>query len=95
MKTNFRFFALIVLSILVGNVHAQTATDYSTMYSRIYTTSFGSGLSSYNLSNQNADGTFVNVSTYPATQPTPNTGAPREHLDEMLKIARAYQTSGS
>ncbi|MEI6555138.1 MAG: polysaccharide lyase family 8 super-sandwich domain-containing protein [Paludibacter sp.] len=95
MKTNIRFFALIVLSFLFGHLHAQTATDYNTMYSRIYSTSFGSGLNSYNLSNQNADGTFVNVTTYPATQPTPNTGAPREHLDEMLKIARAYQTSGS
>ena len=95
MKRFFQFISISILTSLFVSLHAQTATDYSTLYSRIYSTSFGSGLSSYNLSNQNADGTFVNVTTYTATQPTPNTGAPREHLDEMLKIAKAYQTAGA
>lgn len=95
MKNLARIFALASLSFIWLNVKAQTATDYNTMYTRIYNTSFGNGLSSYNLSNLNADGTFANVTTYPSTQPTSNTGAPREHLDEMLKIARAYQTSGA
>lgn len=95
MKRFFQFISISILTSSFVSLHAQTATDYNTLYSRIYSTSFGSGLSSYNLSNQNADGTFLNVSTYPTTQPTPNTGAPREHLDEMLKIAKVYQTTGS
>lgn len=95
MKYIFLFISILSFSLLVANLNAQTSTDYNTMYFRIYSTSFGAGLSSYSLSNQNSDGTFVNVTTYPTTQPTPNTGAPREHLDEMLKIAKVYQTSGT
>ncbi|MFZ4726676.1 MAG: hypothetical protein ACOYMD_14675, partial [Paludibacter sp.] len=79
---------IIFFSLFFVALNAQTSTDYSTMYTRIYNSSYAS-VSSYNLSNQKADGTFINVTTYPVSQPTANTGAPREHLDEMLKIARA------
>jgi chondroitin AC lyase len=94
MKKIILIIYLTLFSLIFVNLNAQTATDYSTMYTRIYNSSYAS-VSSYNLSNQNADGTFVNVTTYPVSQPTANTGAPREHLDEMLRIARAYQTSGA
>ena len=95
MKANCKIFVLICLSILFGHgsVFAQTATDYSTLYTRIYNNSFVS-TTSYNLSNLKSDGTFANV-TYPTVQPTVLTGIPRAHLDEMLKIARAYQTAGA
>jgi len=84
----------LILSLFIVQVVAQTATDYSTLYNRIYTANFSSA-SSYNLSNLKTDGTFLNVTTYTTTQPTANTGAPREHLSEMLKIAKAYQTTGT
>ena len=93
MKANIRFFVLIVLSCLSGFLQAQTATDYSTLYTRIYNSNFVS-VSSYNLTNLKSDGTFANV-TYPTVQPTVLTGIPRAHLDEMLKIAKVYQTSGT
>lgn len=92
MKTINKLISCTLLSLLFSNLSAQTATDYTTLYDRIYSTNLGSGTSSYNLANVNSDGTFVNVLTYPTVQPTPNTGNPRAHLDEMLKIARAYQS---
>ncbi|MDD2799571.1 MAG: polysaccharide lyase family 8 super-sandwich domain-containing protein [Bacteroidales bacterium] len=94
MKRYITLFIFPILSILFVQLNAQTSADYTTLYSRIYDNSFSSN-SSYNLSNQKTDGTFLNVTTYPTTQPTPNTGAPREHLTEMLKIAKAYQTVGA
>jgi len=94
MKHFFQIISILVSSLFYNNLNAQTALDYSILYDRSYSTSFGSGLSSYNLNNQNNNGAFVNVTTYPVLQPTINTGAPLEHLDEMLKIAKAYQTTG-
>lgn len=60
--------AFYVLVFFSGNLYAQTATDYTTLYTRIYSSCFGN-VTSYNLSNLNIDGKFANVTTYPATQP--------------------------
>lgn len=77
--------ALFILLLIFGSVmsiNSQTAADYSILYSRIYSKHFRS-ISSYSLSNQKADGSFVNSTEL------------RDHLDEMLKIAKAYKTTGA
>ena len=81
MNKGILFFVLLILGSLMS-INSQTAADYSILYSRIYSNNFRS-VSSYPLSNQKADGSFVNATEI------------RDHLDEMLKIAKTYQTAGA
>lgn len=62
------------------------------MYTRLYN-SWYAPVGGYDANNVNADGTFKTVA-YPTGQPTSNTGEPRPHLNEMVALARAYQTAG-
>lgn len=82
MNRNTLFIVLIIFGSLMS-LNSQTAADYSILYSRIYSSNFGGGRSSYALSNQKADGSFNSTVDL------------RDHLDEMLKIAKTYQTTTS
>ncbi|WP_066831634.1 polysaccharide lyase family 8 super-sandwich domain-containing protein [Rufibacter ruber] len=84
-------FLLVFLSLAALAAQAQSAAELETMYTRVFNTY--NGPAGYDLSNQNADGTFKNV-VYPAAYPTDKTGGPRPHFTEMVVIARAYHTQG-
>lgn len=86
------YFILLILFLVPYGSKAQTLNDYNTLYNRIYNEAY-SVVHSYNLNNLNPDGTFANV-TYPTANPMTNSDVLRGHLNEMLKISRAYQTVG-
>jgi len=83
--------SLIILFFIQGEISAQNQEDLNTIKTRLFNSVMSQA--AYNLANQNADGTFVNV-TYPASYPTDFTGGPRPHLTEMYVIAVAYHTRG-
>jgi chondroitin AC lyase len=80
MKKTIFFLSIMIFGNLLL-AKSQTSDDYSILYNRIYSKNFNAR-SSYPLSNQKEDGSFINTTTF------------AEHLDEMLKIARTYKTPG-
>ncbi len=83
---------LLIFNFIQVEANAQNQEDLNTIKTRLFNSVMSQA--SYNLANQNSDGTFANIS-YPASYPTDFTGGPRPHLTEMYVIAVAYHTQGA
>lgn len=88
MKT-FRISILMVVLLLVGNLFCVGASDFETIYKRMYDTYLKSNPSEESVNDllnlMTSEGGFSNIDY------AVNTGAPRKHVQNLIVLANAYQ----
>ena len=90
MKT-LRTFILMTMMLLAGNIAMASASDFKTIYKRMYDTYLKSNPSEKKvnelLDSMTPEGAFSDIDY------TVTSGAPRKHVQNLIVLANAYQES--
>ena len=90
MKT-LRTFILMTTMLLAGNIAMASASDFKTIYKRMYDTYLKSNPSEKKvnelLDSMTPEGAFSDIDY------TVTSGAPRKHVQNLIVLANAYQES--